>query len=121
MNLFLARLVSFLRGKRTYIVAAASVVVAALSYFGVIPPVDTLVAALIAIAGIAVTLRLALGSALDKILQSKEPEGLSLFSFPDDTAFGGVDLGVELEDVDCGSECCDPGCTCGDCDGCTPQ
>lgn len=52
--------VEFLKGKKTYLIAVAVVVLAALSYFKVIPDVDTLTAGLIAIAGIAVTLHAAI-------------------------------------------------------------
>ena len=60
----MAELIAFLKGKKTYIVSLAIVVIAALSYFKVIPEPDVLIGAAIAIAALAATFRAAIADAI---------------------------------------------------------
>lgn len=64
----------FLQGKKTYLIALAMVVVAGLSYFKVIPDVDTLVATLVGVAGIAVTIHAAVSRVVTDVLDAVETD-----------------------------------------------
>ena len=57
------RIIAFIDGYKTYILSAAIIVYAVLAYFGVAPEPDKVQAAMVIIAGYAITLR----SALTKI------------------------------------------------------
>ena len=55
-------LVTWLKGKKTYILSAIVVVYAVLAYFKVLPEPNVIAAAFVVIAGYAVTFRAALGA-----------------------------------------------------------
>ena len=60
-------IVNYLDGKKTYILSIAVIVYAALAYFGVAPEPDKVQAAMVIIAGYALTLRSALAKFLDDL------------------------------------------------------
>ena len=53
-------MLEYLAGKKTYLFTAAVVVYAALAHFGVVPSVDDAIAAVVVIAGYAITFRSAI-------------------------------------------------------------
>jgi len=60
-------IIDYLDGKKTYILSIAVIVYAALAYFGVAPEPDKVQAAMVIIAGYALTLRSALAKFLDDL------------------------------------------------------
>jgi len=60
-------IISYLDGKKTYLLSIAVIVYAALAYFGVAPEPDKVQAAMVIIAGYALTLRSALAKFLDDL------------------------------------------------------
>ena len=64
----MANALEFLKGKKTYIVTVIILALAVLSYFGVIPDMDTLVVIMTAIAAYAATFRSALRTTARELL-----------------------------------------------------
>jgi hypothetical protein len=60
----MSQIITWLKGKKTYLVSLAIVVVAALSYFKVIPEPNVIIGAAVAIAALAATFRSALKDAV---------------------------------------------------------